>query len=150
MQHLPGECRWKEDTGLWLSLWPLLQLFLHKQALVAVLAAVLQPAAQHGLMSCKGTQKRENRMKKKPFYRKIVCSPSYFFSSPTFCYIYSTISKGRESKDQLEQDILTKFCEGLDTVSSYLYHCKADFYIPHTKPVQRKNDPDNINPTVAL
>lgn len=43
-----------------------------------------------------------------------------------------------------------QFCKGFEIVSSYLYHCKADFYIPLTKPVQKKYTPDNINATVAL
>lgn len=44
-------------------------------------AAVLQPAAQHSLISCKGTQDKENWMETKSSYRNAVCCPSYIFSS---------------------------------------------------------------------
>lgn len=83
-------------------------------------------------------------METKSSNRNFVCPPSYFSGLPTFSYIYSPISKGGESKDQYEQDILTKSCKGLEIVSLYFYHCKADFYIPLTKPVQRKYTSDNI------
>lgn len=43
-------------------------------------------------------------------HKVILQEYSYFLSSPTFCCIYSTVSKGRESKDQPERGILRKRC----------------------------------------
>lgn len=83
------------------------QLLLGKNAPATGPGAMLQPTAQHGQIACKVTENRENITATKSSYRS-VCSPSYFFSSPIFCFIYSTASKGRESKDQHERGVLRK------------------------------------------
>lgn len=73
------------------------ELFLHKRALVAALAAVLQPAAQHSLISCKRTPNRENRMETKSSYRNFVSRLHTFFAhlpSRTFILLFPKV--GRE------------------------------------------------------